>query len=233
MNEFAGTVRTALGRAATSRWRIFLLVLTGLLGVATAGLLVAGSSSDPALADVAAAVQLIMSVFVPFVGVLLASDLARAGRAQPLLPTLCAAALVGAATAAFGVLVCVATVAVAPDAPDAWANAPTVVLGSFLVQIVAALVGTGLGLLLRPPVVAMAGTIVLPLGLWFLLGTADGLRAAQQWLTPFASVQHLLGGEMTGPAWAQWFVVLLLWGVGLNAAGAWRLRRRRALTETW
>jgi hypothetical protein len=209
-----------------------LLVVTALLGIATAVLVVAGSTSDPTLADVSAAVQPVMSVFVPFVGVLLASDLARAGRTQPILPTLSAAIVVGAATAAFGVLVSVLAVALTPNASDAWANAGTVVVGSFLVQIVAALVGTGLGLLLRPPILAMAGTIVAPLGLWLLLGAAAGLRAAQEWLTPFPSVQHLLAGEMTGRAWAQWFVVLLLWGVGLNAAGVWRLGRHRALTDS-
>jgi hypothetical protein len=44
-------------------------------------------------------------------------------------------------------------------------------------------------------------------------------------LTPFATVQHLLSGEMTGSAWAQWVVVVLVWVVGLNVAGAARLRR--------
>ncbi|MBX6750462.1 MAG: hypothetical protein IRY85_12470 [Micromonosporaceae bacterium] len=85
-------------------------------------------------------------------------------------------------------------------------------------------VGTGFGLLLRHPVIACAATIVVPLGLWFLLGLGF-LTAAQPWLTPFASVQRLLSGDMSGLAWPQWMVMALLWVGGLNALGTARLRR--------
>jgi hypothetical protein len=66
---------------------------------------------------------------------------------------------------------------------------------------------------------------VLPLGLWFVLGSVTVLRPAQAWLTPYPSVQNLLSGAMSALAWAQWLVVVLLWGVALNAAGAARLKR--------
>jgi hypothetical protein len=101
------------------------------------------------------------------------------------------------------------------------------VLGSVLVQVVAQLVGTGLGLLLRPVILTCLATIVIPLGLWFVLGLVPALRPAQAWLTPFPSVQHLLSGEMSPVRWAQWFVVLLIWGIGLNTIGVLRLRRAR------
>jgi hypothetical protein len=94
-----------------------------------------------------------------------------------------------------------------------------------LVQIVAQLVGTGLGLLLRPAVIACLATIVLPLGLWFLLGSVAVLRPAQAWLTPFATAQVLLSARMSPWGWAQWLVVALLWGAALNAVGAARLKR--------
>lgn len=92
--------------------------------------------------------------------------------------------------------------------------------------MVAGLVGTGLGLLLRSTVVAFLATIVLPLGLFGLLGAVDALRPAQPWLTPLGSVRNLLSGDMTVLRWAQWLCVLLLWGVGLNALGAALLNRR-------
>lgn len=49
--------------------------------------------------------------------------------------------------------------------------------------------------------------------------------AAQVWLTPYAAVQNLLSGQMTAVMWTQWLVTFLLWGVGLNVAGAARLTR--------
>jgi hypothetical protein len=97
-------------------------------------------------------------------------------------------------------------------------------VGSVLVQVVAQLVGTGLGLLLRSSVIAFLASIVLPLGLWFVLGGVDVLRPAQAF-TPYATVQNLLSGEMSAVKWAQWLIVLLIWGVGLNAAGAAWLKR--------
>ena len=115
-------------------------------------------------------------------------------------------------------------VAVSGGGPGAWSRAGTIALGCVLVAIVAQFVGTGFGLLLRKPVLACAATIVVPLGLWLILGLGF-LKAAQPWLTPFPSVQRLLSGDMSGLAWPQWTVMALLWAGGLNALGAARLRR--------
>jgi hypothetical protein len=109
-----------------------------------------------------------------------------------------------------------------------WDHTASVAVCSVLVQVVAQPVGTGLGLLLRPVIVACLATIVLPLGLWFVLGSVDVLRPSQAWLTPYATFQNLLSGQMSALAWAQWFVVVLLWGAALNAVGAARLKRRTA-----
>ncbi|HSU34477.1 MAG TPA: hypothetical protein VLJ88_02345 [Propionibacteriaceae bacterium] len=53
-------------------------------------------------------------------------------------------------------------------------------------------------------ILACLATIVVPLGLWFVLGLVPALRPAQAWLTTFPSVQHLLSGEMSPVRWAQW-----------------------------
>ncbi|GAA1737580.1 hypothetical protein GCM10009681_05300 [Luedemannella helvata] len=83
-------------------------------------------------------------------------------------------------------------------------------------------------MLLRPAFLACLATVVLPLGLWFVLGSVDILRPAQGWLAPYATVRNLLSGQMDALAWAQWSVVVLLWGVTLNTVGAFQLRRRLA-----
>ncbi|MFD0823186.1 hypothetical protein ACFQ0D_33835, partial [Micromonospora zhanjiangensis] len=111
---------------------------------------------------------------------------------------------------------------------DPWRHAGTVAAGGVLVQVLAQSVGTGLGLLLRRPVVACLATIALPTGLWLLLGGVASLRPAQSWLTPYAVASPLLAGGMTGQNWAQWLVVVALWGVGLNVLGAAVVHSRRA-----
>ena len=65
-----------------------------------------------------------------------------------------------------------------------------------------------------------------PLGLWLGLGAIPAVSAAQAWVVPVTSAQHLLSGRMSGEAWAQLAVVLVLWGRCLYALGTWRLGRR-------
>jgi hypothetical protein len=211
------------------RWLVAIIVLLGLLAAVL--MAVAGRPGDRTFATLADPVQSLMSVAVPLLGVLLVQDLRRAPRPARLAPTLLAATLLAAAVGAFGVVLCAVALAVAaPGAgQDPWRHAGTIAVGSVLVQVLAQLVGTGLGLLLRSSLVAFLATIVLPLGLWFVLGGVDVLRPAQGWLTPYGTVPDLLAGRMGGPAWTRWLVVFLLWGVGLNAVGAgWRKRRRPA-----
>jgi hypothetical protein len=225
----AAATLAAIRRCAGTGPRQWLVAITLLLGLAVAVAMPAAvPPADRTFATLSGPVHLLMSVTLPFLGVLLAHDLVRAPRAARLTPTLLAAVLLAAAVGAFGVLVCAVAVGVAPSgtAADPWGHAATIAVGGVLVQVVAQLVGTGLGLLLRPAIVAFLATIVLPLGLWFVLGSVD-LRPAQAWLTPYATVQNLLSGRMSALAWAQWFVVLLLWGAGLNVVGAARLKRWR------
>jgi hypothetical protein len=219
-----------IGRGVGTRQRRWLVAITLLLGVlAAVALTAAGSPADRTYITVSGPVQSLMSITLPFVGVLLAGDLRRAPGAARVTPTLLAAVLLAAAVGVFGDLVCaVAIGAAAPDpAIDPWGQVATVAVGSVFIQVVAQMVGTGLGLLLRSAIVPFLASIVLPLGLWLVLGSVDILRPAQAWLTPYANLQNLFAGRMHGLAWVQWFVAFLLWGVGLNAVGAARLKRPR------
>jgi hypothetical protein len=168
-----------------------------------------------------------MSVLVPFSGVLLTSPLRSSGAHQRLAPRLLAAAVLAVAYAVFGVVVSGLALALAGSAAvgGGWQHAGSVLVGSVLVQVIAQLTGTGLGMLVRPAALAMAATIVLPLGLWLLLGAVDVLRPAQAWLTPFPTAGNLLSGAMPPLGWAQSLVVVLIWNVSLNAQGAMRVGR--------
>ncbi|WNM42772.1 hypothetical protein RMN56_16130 [Micromonospora halotolerans] len=227
--ELAGATLHAIRRSVGTRPRRWLIAITLLLGpLAALAMAAAEQPGDLTFATLSDPVQSLMSVTVPFLGVLLAQDLRRASRTSRFAPTLLAATLLAAAVGLFGVLVCAAALALAPSgtAPDPWRHAATITLGGVLVQIVAQLVGTGLGLLLRPAVVACLATIVLPLGTWAVLGAVDVLQPAQAF-TPYATVRHLLSGRMSAANWAQWLVVLLIWGVGPNIVGVARLKRRK------
>jgi hypothetical protein len=217
-----------LGHAARSRLQGGLLGFTLLLGIlGVVGVMAGAHPADGTFVLLSKSVQSPMSVTLPFIGVLMARDVLRsAGRVRPA-PMWLAATILAAATGLFGVIVCAVALLVAPadDAAGRWNHALSVAVCGVLVQVVAQLVGTGLGLLLRPVVLACLATIVLPIGLWLVLGSAPVLRPIQAWTTPYATVQNLLSGRMTVLAWVQWSVVVLLWAVVLNAVGAVRLER--------
>ncbi|MBB4913353.1 hypothetical protein [Streptosporangium saharense] len=202
-----------------------MVAITLLVGLAPAVTLPAGRT----FAALTEATQSLMSIPLPFLGALLAHDLWRSPRTARLTPTLLAATLLAAAVGVFGILVCALALTIAPAAsgPDPWLNAGNLAAGSVLVQTVAQLTGTGLGLLLRSPVIACLSTIVLPMGLWLTLGSITPLHPAQPWLTPYTTAQNLLSGQMSPLAWSQWTVVVLIWGAGLNTLGAASLRWRK------
>jgi hypothetical protein len=216
----AAATAGVLGRALRGRLRCSLLGLTLLLGIlGTAAGAQPGGATFVLLSGV---VQSLMSVTLPFTGVLIARD-----SSARLTPRWLAATILAAATGLFGVVVCTVALVIAPagDAAGRWDHVLLVAVCSVLVQIVAQSVGTGFGLMLRPAIVACLATIVLPLGLWLVLGVAPVLRSIREWTTPYATVQDLLSGHMTALAWAQWSVVVLVWGVTLNALGAAKRKR--------
>jgi hypothetical protein len=223
---FGAATRAALRRSTGTRPRRWLIAVTLLLGVlAAVGLTTVIPADELTFAALAHPVQSLMSVAVPFLGTLLAHDLRRSPGTGRLAPTLLAAALLAAAVGLLGAVFCAAALALAP-AGGAWQYAGTIVLGGVLVQVVACLVGVGLGLLLHSFAVAALASIVLPLGLYGLLGAVDAVAPARAWLTPYAAAQNLLAGDMNMIKWVQWVVVLLIWGVGLTAVGTARLRRQ-------
>ncbi|MER7444987.1 hypothetical protein [Micromonospora avicenniae] len=228
---FGAATRAALRRSVGTKPRRWLITITLLLGLLTAvGLTAATPPDELTFATLAHPVQSLMSVAVPFLGILLAHDLRRSPGNVRLAPALLATALLAAAVGLLGALFCAAALALAPEgvAPDAWRYAGNIVLGGVLVQVVARLIGVGLGLLLSSFVVAALASIVLPLGLYGLLGAVGVVRPARAWLTPYATVQNLLAGDMSVLEWAQWVAVLLIWGVGLTAVGMARLRPQGA-----
>ena len=207
-----------------------ILIATALLGVLAPVAVAAGTApADRTFASFSLPTQSLMSVTVPFLGVLLVGELHAPFRAARILAVVGRALGLALLAAAFGVLTCaVVTATLASDAPGGrWSGAAMVALGSLLVQGVAQLVGTALGLLIRRPVLACLATVALPLGLWWLLGATAVLRPVQAWLTPYPSVQHLLSGQMTGTSWVQWLAVLAIWGVGLNSLAILRATRGR------
>lgn len=219
---FMGQVAGGLRRTVASPGRRWLLGLTLLVGGAYAGLVVA-LAPMPSLAALAGPAQLLMSVLVPLTGVLLAHDLIRHRDRLRAAPLLVAAAAYAAGVAVAGFALCVLATAVAPVAElGELRSAASVALGGIGVQVTAQLVGTGFGLLLRRTVVAFLATIVVPLGAWLLLGTADPLTRLQQWLTPFGANPPLLAGAPGATDLAAWTVVLVLWGGLLNGLGVRR-----------
>jgi hypothetical protein len=183
-------------------------------------------AEDRTFAMFANTVQSLMSVLTPLIGILLTHDLLSAPDRARLAPTLLAATLVAAGIGVFGGLVSAVGLALASSShQNPWQYAGTIAVGGVLVQILAQLTGTGLGMLLRTPFIAFIASIVPPLGLWLLLGISDATSPAQGWLTPYGALLNLLSGEMTAARWAGWVVVFLIWGIGLNAAGAAHLKR--------
>lgn len=110
-------------------------------------------------------------------------------------------------------------------------SVPAVIGGSVIAQTVAHLVGTGFGLLLPRPITASALTVILPIGLWQLLGLL--FPPARDWLTPLPSANRWWSGTMTGGYLPPFAVMALLWAALPNMAGMiltrvrWASRRPR------
>jgi hypothetical protein len=225
----ADELRTALSRRIVRS----LLVVAGVLSLVTAAsLALALPGPQRTFSQTSFLVQSVLSLPLPLVSVLVMTQDVRGGPAQPgrpaaLAPKYLACVAIALVGACFGmVLAALASAypsAVAVD--DRWRAAVPIALGSVLVQLVAQLCGAGFGLLLRSGLLAMVIDVVVPLGLWVITGLVPALRGAQEWLTPFASVGHLLSGLMTPRWWAEVAVVVAIWVVALNVAGIARRRR--------
>lgn len=219
-----------------STWGRRLLLL--LCVVATAGVAAAttiGASSDGApstFAESARLVQSAVSIPLPFLGVLLATDVRAValdpGSTSEQRRRLLWARLTSSAIAAVGVAVIgVVAVSLATAASGgAWTAVPQIVLASLVVQLVTQFIGFAFGLLIRPAWLAMLVDACVPVGLWAAAGLG-GLVTAQQWLFPYDSVNDLISVRATAIDWAQEAVVVAVWVAGLTALAWARLGSRR------
>jgi hypothetical protein len=179
---------------------------------------------ERSFAVVSAPVQSVVSVGVPFLGVLMTYDLHLRRSQRSLSSTLLTALGIAVGFAVFGAVVSAVAVAAYPSrsAYVSWGSAIGAMLGGILVQVVAQLIGTGFGLLVRRAILACLATIVCPLGLWLVLGAIA--PQARAWLTPYESARHILAGTMTPTSWLAFVVMACMWGIGLNLAGIRRFR---------
>ncbi|GIF26948.1 hypothetical protein Ate02nite_96780 [Paractinoplanes tereljensis] len=207
-----------------------LAAATLLLGAGAAWLT---TRSTPNFREVLEPVQLAMSVLVPFFGVLAVTGLhgppaPRPGSEWRLAARLVVAVGLAVGFALAGVLIAAVATGLAGGGWPPASRIAALVAGAVLVQVIAQLVGTGCGLLVRRPGVAMAATIVVPMGVTVLLGAIDSGGGLVRWLTPYGNAQALLGGEPT----AALGVVVLLWCVIPNVVGAIsRARPHRAAPD--
>ncbi|MET8796834.1 ABC transporter permease [Nocardia sp. NPDC004568] len=104
--------------------------------------------------------------------------------------------------------------------------------GGLLAAVCWAVIGTGLGLLLRSPALAVGAVLVWVLlaePLLWVVTAGIGLPGAATLLPGSATLSTVLVGsfadsDLLAPAPAA-IVVLLLWSLGVGAAGWWALRR--------
>lgn len=188
-------------------------LVTVLLGAATAVLLVVLVRPAPATIEVNTFAQLVMSVFVPFLGVLTVQR-ADGRTAQAMLAAIARSLLIAGGFAAYGVIVSAVAGASVGQGPDARVLGQ-LILASVAVQALAQLTGTGFGLLVRRPVLAGALTIVVPLGVSVALTLIDPSGSLRDRATPFGGATTLLA--LTPNAWPGWLAIAGCWGLGLNA----------------
>ena len=200
------------GRMRRIRW--WMGVATAVLAVGVPWLMVSSlPAGERTYAGIAGPTQLLVSIVVPCITVLLAREAGRPA-ASALLRAVGTAAGFGAAASAGSAVA--ATVGGGP-----WQHTAVVAIGGIAVQVGAGLVGFGLGLVFRSPLLACPATVVLPIGAWLALSAVPG---AQAWLTPLGANQALLAGD--AGALPRWLVMAAVWGGVLIALGA-RLSRRR------
>jgi hypothetical protein len=222
-------LRASAGHSA--QWRVALrsrpakiiLAVTVTLGVLGA---IATAFGLPANARTFAAInascQLILSVGVAFLGVLALKALRRPTTVSCAIRAVLAALVLAAGVGLLGVVVSAIATALTPSSAPVGPGYVAVLAAaaSPLVQMLAQLVGTGMGLLLpRRPVFGCLLTVLLPLGVWPLVGLVEALHPAREWLTPFGAVSGLLSGSDQVVPWLQWLTVVIIWGGGLTGVG--------------
>lgn len=216
------STRSPARHLVLSRRGGLLSAATLLLGAATSAVV---AHSAAGFHDVLVPVQLALSVPVPFFGVLAVTDLhqPRLSTDPRLAPRLRDALGLAVGFALAGTLLAAMATAWADGSWPPARQVAALVAGAVLVQAIAQLTGTGWGLLLRRPVLAMAATIVVPMTTVALLGAIDPHGGPTRWLTPYGNAGSLLAGTPTASGLAGLCVVTLLWCALPNAVGARRI----------
>jgi len=196
------------------------IITGGTVLAAAAATALAATGGGIAFTASSSIAQSVISIGVPMVTAILG---ARCRGRAPLAVARLLPYVIGYAVimAAVGMLI---TIVITAVNGGNWELAVPAVLGSFIAQSVAALIGLGLGTVIGRPVIADLMTIVLPLGLLLLLGLVA--PAAQPWLTPFPNASRWWSGTMAVDGLPPFLVMVLLWCVALNAAG-WMIQSRR------
>jgi hypothetical protein len=203
---------------------LFVVGGTALIGALTAVLM--GLGVAPAVNTfvvINASAQSLMSVLLPLSGIMLVRRCVATKDCPNLrwALTIAAGYAILVAVTAVGVSAVITTTV--PNATARWLHVPAAILGSLLVQLIAQSVGTAFGLLIRRVVVAFVASIVLPLGLWFVLGAIPAMAPLQAWITPYAAAVRLLSGQADPLGWIQWLVMASVWTLGLNVVAITRL----------
>ncbi|MET7279325.1 hypothetical protein ABZS29_13910 [Kribbella sp. NPDC005582] len=194
--------------------------VTGVVGVLGAVLSQLGTAeAERTFASTSGVAQSLISIGVPFIGAV------AAARRERSFYKLALGYAVQLATVGLVASILVALL-VPSTADDMWRHASVLILGAFATQVVAQLVGTGLGLLIGRGWIAAVLTIVMPLGLYAVLSAAA--PDARPWLTPYGSAQLWWKGEFGGSDVLPFLVMVALWGLALNVAGLYVARSRRA-----
>jgi len=173
--------------------------------------------------DILEPVQLVISVFVPFSGVLAVTGRHRPDSVRRLVRRLLVAECLAAATALAGVALTAIATAWSGGTWPSGSRLALLVVGSVLVQLIAQSIGTASGLLLRRPPIAMAATIAVPMGVTVALSAIDRGGGSVRWLTPYGNALALLAAKPT----VALAVVGLLWCVLPNVVGARLVRTAR------
>jgi ABC-2 type transport system permease protein len=236
----AGLVRVEMRKAYDTRAGLWLLITLGLIGAAVALLLMfAGTPEELDFEVFLLTAQLPMGVFLPVLGVVaVTSEWSQRTALTTFTLVPRRSRIVTAKVLALVVIALLAVVSsivaaalgnviadVLRDTDGGWGE-PSLLGRVALFQVLCALSGVGLGMLLLSAPQGIVAYLLLP----FLLSTIGSLVAVLQtsvlWLNPLETFTRLIGEELTGKAWAQIATSFALWALLPLLLGAARIRRR-------
>jgi ABC-2 type transport system permease protein len=234
-------IRVEMRKTRDTRAGFWLLLILGLLGVAVVVLLLfAGKPAELTFETYLYTTQLPLGILLPVLGILAVTSEWSQRTALttftlvPRRSRIMTAKALGLVLLAL--LAVVATVVAAAlgnlisrlmrDADGSWGDVPSMLGRVALFQVLAVLVGVGLGMLLLSAPQAIVTYLLFPTLLTALASLIPFLRAPALWLDLAGTTTRLLGEELTGRAWTQIAVSFGLWALLPLLLGAVRISRR-------